>query len=324
MRPTTAIRHVLSAKQFRDHDLVRALFERANSIVTLCEEPEGRRGLRTLRGEILVIFFEERSTRTRISFELAAKKLGMDVAIIEDPQLSSMSKGESIDDTVRILTGYCPSVMAIRTKTDGFVSRMAGHFSTPMINAGDGTAEHPTQALLDLFTIQKEVGRLNDVHVAMVGDLRRGRTVHSLAYLMGSYPGTRFTFISPSNYRMKPGILEYCTENCVPFTETENLSAARAADVLYVTRVQSERPDGSSGAITTGAQFETPPYVVDPMFLKAMNENAIIMHPLPRLGELPPEVDTDPRVVCFRQAAYGLPIRMALLEWVMNGHHNGQ
>lgn len=266
-------------------------------------------GSNLLQGKILASLFYEPSTRTRLSFETAMQRLGGDVITADGLQFSSMYKGETIEDTM-MMAGQYADIICMRHPEQGSAERAANASPVPFINAGDGPGQHPTQALLDLFTIQKECKKMDGLTIAMVGDLKYGRTVHSLCYLLGLYDKINLIFISPKELVMPEKVTSYLTERNVPFTETEDLKDGQNADVLYVTRVQKER-------------FEDPKeyerlklkYIVDKEF--AAHSKAIIMHPLPRVGEITTDVDALPNAAYFRQAKNGVAVRMAILAMLL-------
>jgi aspartate carbamoyltransferase catalytic subunit len=255
------------------------------------------------------LFYEE-STRTRFSFETAMLRLGGSVISTENArQFSSVSKGETLEDTIRIMNGYA-DVIVMRHYESGAARRAADISRVPIINAGDGTGQHPTQAFLDLYTIQKELGHIDDISIAVVGDLANGRTVRSLCYLLAKYRNVRIYMVAPEVVRMREDIKEYLCRHDVWFREETDLRAiAPHIDVLYQTRIQKER----FGDRTEDYQAARGIYVVDRELLQTMKPDSIVMHPLPRVDEITTDVDGDPRAAYFRQAQNGLYIRMALL-----------
>lgn len=264
-----------------------------------------------LKGKILASLFYEPSTRTSSSFTSAMERLGGSVIPINEVRYSSVSKGESLPDTIRTLEAYA-DVIVLRHPETGAAALAAKYAHKPVINAGDGTGEHPTQALLDLFTIKAELGHLDGLTVTMLGDLKYGRTVHSLSRLLTLYHA-RLNYVSPEILRMPSEIIAEINEKGIPQKEYSNLEEALPmSDVLYVTRVQKER-------FTDPELYETVKnaYVITPETLKQAKENMIVMHPLPRVGEISMEVDDDPRAAYFRQMEYGLYVRMALLALVL-------
>ena len=264
-----------------------------------------------LKGKILANLFYEPSTRTSSSFTAAMERLGGSVIPINEVKYSSVSKGESLPDTVRTLECYA-DVIVIRHPEVGSAAQAAKAARKPVINAGDGIGEHPTQALLDAFTIKEEIGHLDGLTVTLLGDLKHGRTVHSLARLLSLYK-VKLNYVAPDILRMPAEQIDELKAKGVEQTEYTTLDQPLpATDVLYVTRVQKER-------FTDEAVYESVKgaYVIDPKVMKAAREHMIVMHPLPRVGEISPEFDDDPRAAYFRQMEYGLYVRMALLAMVL-------
>ncbi len=264
-----------------------------------------------LKGKIMASIFYEPSTRTSSSFLSAMSRLGGSVIPINNVQYSSVSKGESLPDTIRTLECYA-DVIVVRHPDVG-ASAMAAHYARkPVINAGDGVGEHPTQALLDLFTILEELCTVDGLTVTMLGDLKYGRTVHSLAHLLSLYE-VRLNYVSPDILRMPEEIRETIDRRGVPQAEHTDLESVMAeTDVLYITRVQKER-------FTDLIEYESVKnaYIIRPETLIPAKERMILMHPLPRVGEISMAVDDDPRAAYFRQMEYGLYVRMALLAMVL-------
>jgi aspartate carbamoyltransferase catalytic subunit len=228
-------------------------------------------------------------------------------------EFSSVSKGETLEDTIRILNGYA-DIIVMRHNEVGAARRAAAVSRVPVINAGDGAGQHPTQALLDLYTIAKEIGRIEGLHIAMVGDLAQGRTVRSLTYLLSKYQDVKIYFVAPSLLKMKEDILDHLRERKVWYAEeTELAKVLPEVDVVYQTRIQKER----FGDRIADYEQCRGVYVIDESCLRLMKPDAIIMHPLPRLDEIRMEVDNDPRAAYFRQAQNGLYVRMALLTLVL-------
>jgi len=302
-----ALFHVLEAQQF-NRELLADLFATAADL-------EKNLTPSLLHGKIMITLFYEPSTRTRLSFETAMLRLGGQVVSTENAaQFSSAAKGETLEDTIRVVSGY-GDVIVMRHFEEGAAFRASQVSSIPIINAGDGTGQHPTQALLDLYTIQKELGQIDDVTVAMVGDLANGRTVRSLAYLLSFYKNIRLFFVSPPNVRMRDDIKHHLAQHGVSFTESSSLEeVAPQIDVIYQTRIQRER-------FTSILEYEKTRgiYIITEDILHRMKPKAIIMHPLPRVDEISYEVDRDPRAAYFRQAHNGLFIRMALLKKILIG-----
>jgi aspartate carbamoyltransferase len=265
-----------------------------------------------LKGKILANLFYEPSTRTSSSFTAAMERLGGSVIPINEVKYSSVSKGESLPDTVRTLECYA-DVIVLRHPETGSAAIAAKAARKPVINAGDGVGEHPTQALLDTFTIMEELGRLDNLTVTMLGDLKYGRTVHSLARLLSVFSGIKLNYVSPDILRMPREVMDEVAEKGIPQAEYATLEKALPeTDVLYVTRVQKERfEDLAVYESVKGA------YVIDPGVMKAAKPDMAVMHPLPRVGEISPDFDDDPRAAYFRQMEYGLYVRMALLAMVL-------
>jgi aspartate carbamoyltransferase catalytic subunit len=270
---------------------------------------------RRLGGLIMATLFYEPSTRTRLSFESAMLRLGGAVIGTEAArEFSSVIKGETLEDTIRMVSAYA-DVIVLRHDEAGAAARAAAVADVPIVNAGDGPGEHPTQALLDLYTIDNELGRVEGLHVALCGDLRYGRTARSLALLLSLYPGVRITFVAPDVVQMGPDILALMAAREVPYTVTDSLlDTVHDVDVLYQTRIQKER--FSDPSEYDRARGETR---IDLAVMSRLPAGAIVMHPLPRVDEIDPAVDADPRAAYFRQARNGVVIRMALLEMLLAG-----
>ena len=265
-----------------------------------------------LKGKILANLFYEPSTRTSSSFTAAMERLGGSVIPINEVKYSSVSKGESLPDTIRTLECYA-DVIVLRHPETGSAAIAAKAARKPVINAGDGVGEHPTQALLDTFTIMEELGKLDNLTVTLLGDLKYGRTVHSLARLLSQFRDIKLNYVSPDILRMPKDVMEEVAEKKVPQAEYSSLDKVLpGTDVLYVTRVQKERfEDPADYDKVKGA------YVIDPGVMNAAKRDMIVMHPLPRVGEISPDFDDDPRAAYFRQMEYGLYVRMALLAMVL-------
>ncbi|BBI31142.1 aspartate carbamoyltransferase [Cohnella abietis] len=297
--------HVLGAKQFAKEELEQ-LFDEAQAM----EGIVARGGDRRHEGRIMTTLFFEASTRTRLSFESAMHRLGGSVIGTENAaQFSSAIKGETLEDTIRIISGYS-DVFVMRHTEIGAAQRAAKVSGIPVINAGDGAGEHPTQALLDAYTIRKEFGKIDGLKIAMVGDLAYGRTVHSLSYILANYQDVMIYYISPDNVRIPDNVKKYLDEKGIRYQETNDLdSVAGTIDVLYQTRIQKERFPSLEEYEKASGQF-----IVDAELLSRMRKDTIVLHPLPRAGEITEEVDSDPRAAYFRQAVNGLYIRMALID----------
>jgi aspartate carbamoyltransferase catalytic subunit len=302
-----APRHVLESQQF-SRALLDEIFDRADAM-----RADPRRVASRLQGRIMAALFYEPSTRTRLSFESAMLRLGGRTIGTENAhEFSSAAKGETLEDTVRIIAGYS-DVIVLRHNEEGAAARAAAVSDVPVINAGDGKGQHPTQALLDLYTIKDELGRVDGVRVAMVGDLANGRTARSLAYLLSKYKDVELWFVAPPEVRMGRDIKDHLDEHQVRWRETRDLDEVLPqVDVVYQTRIQKERfADEESYRAVRGI------YVVDQDTMGRLSPYAIVMHPLPRVDEIDPAIDSDPRAAYFRQARNGVQIRMALLDMVL-------
>lgn len=300
------IEHVLSARQY-DPDQLDRLFACTDAMRDALASRQGRRGLAGRHaGLVVATLFYEPSTRTRLSFESAAVRLGAGVISTENArEFSSAAKGETIQDTVRTIDRYA-DVLVMRHHETGAAEQAAAVSSVPIINAGDGKGEHPTQALLDMRTIKEERGRLNDLNVVIGGDLTHGRTARSLALLLSMYESNHIDFVSTPDLRMGDDIKSHLHETGTSFNETDDMYAAvREADVVYWTRLQKER---------LRDQNLRSEFTIGQAVLQVMPADAIIMHPLPRVGEIERCVDADPRAIYFDQVEHGLHTRMALLD----------
>ena len=307
MAVTTRLRHVIESQQF-SRTLLEDLFVRAEEI-----KREPHRFMGRLAGSVMAALFYEPSTRTRLSFEAAMLRLGGHTMGTDNArEFSSVSKGETLEDTIRIVAGYA-DVIVLRHHEEGAARRAAAVSDVPVINAGDGKGQHPTQALLALFTIRDEIGRVDGITVAMVGDLANGRTVRSLAYLLSKFRDVRLVFVAPPAVAMRDDIKAHLDENGVAWSEESDLGAVlQHVDVVYQTRIQKERFDSEDEYRQVRGV-----YVIGAEAMKALRPQAIVMHPLPRVDEITTEVDADPRAAYFRQARNGLHIRMALLDMVL-------
>ncbi len=266
-----------------------------------------------LAGRILATLFYEPSTRTRLSFEAAMLRLGGGVISTENArEFSSAAKGENIEDTTRIVEGYA-DVIAVRYHERGGAARAAAVASVPIINAGDGPGEHPTQALLDWFTLAREFGAVDGLRVALVGDLANGRAARSLAMLLALAQNVSLVFVSPPVTPMGTDVKAYLEARRVRWEETTDLRGVLPnVDAVYMTRVQKER-FGTDMDAYQAARI----YTFTPDLLALLPPRARILHPLPRVDEIAAEVDADPRAAYFRQAHNGMLVRMALLEWAL-------
>ena len=271
----------------------------------------GERRSQALEGRLLATLFFEPSTRTRLSFETAMHRLGGSVIGFADASGTSVVKGETLADTIRMAESYADAIV-LRHPHEGAAKLAADFSSKPVINAGDGAGQHPTQTLLDLFTIKMEKGEIADNNIVLVGDLKYGRTVHSLSYALSLF-GASITLVAPPSLQMPHEIVAHLKEMGGRFNQAESLeSVIPGADVLYVTRIQKERfPDPEEYRKVEGA------FRVDNALLANAKRNLIVMHPLPRVNEIAPEVDTGPHCRYFKQAFYGVPVRMALLSLIL-------
>ncbi len=264
-----------------------------------------------LSNRLVAVIFLEPSTRTRLSFETAILRLGARPITVADPKSSSASKGESLIDTARTVEGYVDCIVMRQPQTGG-AKQVADAVAIPVINGGDGSGQHPTQALLDLYTIQKERGGLEGLTVAMVGDLKYGRTVHSLSYALAPF-SPKYVYCSPEELKMPEAVTRDVRARGVPVEETADIRAAlKAADIVYMTRVQRERFEDP-------AQYERlkSSYILTRRLVEEAKPGLTVMHPLPRVDEIAGEVDALPGAAYFRQAHNGVFLRMALLAMVM-------
>jgi len=266
------------------------------------------------RGKILATLFYEPSTRTQMSFQTAMLRLGGKLIGFDDPGNSSVVKGESLKDTVRVVSGYS-DIIAMRHPYAGAAMAAAMYSRVPMVNAGDGGHLHPTQTLTDLVTLRQEKGTFSGLTVGLCGDLKNGRTVHSLIKAMARFPGNRFVLISTPGLGVPAYIKEYMTAAGCPWQETDNLAdAIPTLDVLYMTRIQKERFASEQEYIDQRGV-----YVLDAEKMKLGRVDLVVLHPLPRVDEITVEVDEDPRAKYFEQTEYGLYARMALIIRMLEG-----
>ena len=295
------MKHIIEAQQF---DL-----KNISKIFTIADTVEKVKGA-PLKGKIMASLFYEPSTRTRFSFESAMIRLGGSVITTENAkEFSSDTKGETLEDTIRVINNYA-DVIVLRHFEEGSSERASLVSQIPIVNAGDGIGQHPTQALLDLYTIKKELGYIDGVTIAMVGDLKNGRTIRSLAYLLGKYRKIKIYFVSPKELRVGEDIKEYLSKHGVNYEEIQNLeSVISTVDVLYQTRIQKERFVKKTDYLKFRGCYQ-----IDNKAVEKMKSESIVMHPLPRVDEILPEVDSSSKAVYFKQAKYGLLVRMALLK----------
>ena len=300
------LRHVIESQQFTV-PLLLELFDRAR----VMERVVAKGGTLDYQHKIMATLFYQPSTRTRISFEAAMHRLGGRVCSTEEAKtFSSEVEGEQLEDTIRIISGYT-DVIVLRHSEMGGAARAAAVSSVPVINAGDGSGgQHPTQALLDLYTVFRERRTLDGLTIAMVGELERGRTVRSLAYLLSKFDRVKMYFVSPPEVQMRQDILEHLNEHNVWYTQETSIDKViDAVDVVYVTQIRPGRMQD---------QEKIQKFFMDASVLRRMKPNAMILHPLPRTLELDKAVDHDPRAFYFQQATNGLYVRMALLTMVLD------
>ncbi|MCL5948862.1 MAG: aspartate carbamoyltransferase [Candidatus Bathyarchaeota archaeon] len=297
-------RDIISIEDFSQQEI--------NHILDVSKAMEllAKTGSDMLKGKILATLFYEPSTRTRLSFETAMLKLGGGNIGFAEPEIASVHKGENLADTIRTVENYA-DIIALRHSLEGAAKLAAEVSKVPIINGGTGAQEHPTQAFIDLYTMRKEKGKIDGLKVALVGDLRYGRTVHSLAYALALY-NIELYLVSPETLRMRKDVLQ-TIKSKISVTENANLETIiPQIDVLYVTRIQKERfPDAAEYAKVKGA------YKIDLKTLKNAKKDMIILHPLPRVDEIAAEVDATPQAKYFQQVWNGIVVRMALLALVL-------
>lgn len=302
--------HLIESQQFTK-ELLFSLFKEADDI-----RVSPKKYAHELNGKILATLFYEPSTRTRLSFETAMLRLGGQVISTENAkEFSSAIKGESMEDTIRVVSKYADCIV-MRHYEEGVAKRASEVSHIPIINAGDGKGQHPTQALLDLYTIYRELGKVEGIKIAMVGDLSSGRTVRSLCYLLGKFLDIEVIFVSPENLKMKDDIKEYLTKHKIKFSEKNNLNEILPiADIIYMTRIQKERISIEDYEKAKGK------FIINENNIGLIRANSRIMHPLPHVEEidLPIKIENEEaRVAYFRQSENGLYIRMALLREMIN------
>jgi len=278
--------------------------------ITNAMEPVARSSSDMLRGRILATLFFEPSTRTRLSFEAAMHKLGGSAIGFAEAEIASVKKGENLADTIRVVENYS-DIIALRHPLEG-AARLAAEFAeVPIINAGSGAEEHPTQALLDIYTVWRELKRIDGLNIALVGDLRYGRTVHSLAYALSLYD-VKLHLVSPESLRMRREVLDTIKERIKVVEKRTIDEVIPKLDVLYMTRIQKERfPDAAEYAKVKGS------YKVDLQLLENAKKDMVILHPLPRIDEIAAEVDATPHARYFQQVWNGIVTRMALLALIL-------
>lgn len=304
--------HILSVDQF-NKEFLNSFFTKVLDFKKKYQTTEGKEYLSKLQQKKqMCSFFFEPSTRTRISFELAAQRLGMGVVSTADANVSSIKKGETLEDTIKLISNYGFDVIVMRHGETGAADRAAKVSEIPIINAGDGKGEHPTQALLDMYTMWEKFGRLNNLVVSVGGDLANGRTIRSLAKILSKYKGNKINFVSSEELKVGNDIKQFLEKTETKFEETEDMDEAlKQSDVIYWTRIQKER--------MTNPEITGQRYIIDGSKLNIIPEESIIMHPLPRVDEITADVDNDLKAYYFRQAENGLYVRIALLDTVLNG-----
>ena len=297
---------VISIKDFQKKD-INFILEEAENLEKVAKSEESSEAL---SGKILGMMFFEPSTRTRLSFETGMKRLGGNCVGFSGSAVSSVSKGESLADTSKMFEGYSDAFV-IRHSLEGVAKFISDIVDVPVINAGDGAGQHPTQTLLDLYTIKRQFDRIKGLNIALVGDLKYGRTVHSLAYALGMFDA-QMSFVSPDELKMPREILHDLKKNNEKFHETNNLrDVIGDVDVLYITRIQKERfPDDNEYSKIKKT------YLIDNDLIKG--KDLIVMHPLPRLDEISTDIDNTKYNKYFEQAFYGVPVRMAILKNIIN------
>ncbi len=309
-------RDVVSSRDFTRQE-IEHLFALAAEM-----ERHGEEYRDTLRNKKVALVFVEPSTRTFQSFLAATRALGGEAVPMADPSMSAMAKGETLHDTVKMLEGYGVDCIVLRHPSRGAAKYAAEMASIPVINAGSGSQEHPTQSMIDLYTILRRRGSIDGVSIGAIGDLRFSRTIPSLSYLASLFSGVSLYFMAPSALQVRPEVELFLKERNIKYKRIEETSeiaeTLREIDVLYVTRLQKERfPDPSEYEKLRGS------YIVNRELLSHARSDIGVMHPLPRVDELSPEIDSTPNAWYFDQAKYGLPLRMALLYLILGGESSG-
>ena len=303
------LKNIISIKDFERED-VEYILDEAEKLEDIAQSKEVSD---ELKGKLLGLMFFEPSTRTKISFETAMKRLGGDCIGFENSTSSSVSKGESIADTAKMFEGYSDALV-IRHELEGVSKFISGIVDVPVINAGDGAGQHPTQTLLDLYTIRKEIGEIDNLNIALIGDLKFGRTVHSLANALGLFKNIKIYLVSPPELKMPQEILIDLNKTNVEYEEVSNIeSVIDDVNVLYVTRIQKERfADIEEYQKIKGA------YIINKKMLDG--KDLIVMHPLPRIDEIASDVDNTKYNKYFTQAANAVPVRMAILKTLIKNN----
>ena len=303
------LKNIISIKDFKRED-VDYILDEAEKLEDIAKSREVSQ---ELKGKILGLMFFEPSTRTKLSFETAIKRLGGDCIGFENTKTSSLSKGESIADTAKMFEGYSDALV-IRHELEGVSKFISDIVDIPVINAGDGAGQHPTQTLLDLYTIRKEIGKIDDLKIALIGDLKFGRTVHSLSNALGLYNNIRIYLVSPDELKMPQEILHDLSKTNISYEDVSTIDEIiDDVDVLYVTRIQKERfADADDYLKIKGA------YIVNKKMLEG--KDLIVMHPLPRIDEINGDVDDTKYNKYFTQAANAVPVRMAILKTLIENN----
>jgi aspartate carbamoyltransferase catalytic subunit len=301
------MKHILTGKQFADRATLDKIFSLARQLELADKKGEKSK---LLLGKVVATIFYETSTRTRLSFESAALRLGAGVITVADPKTSSASKGESLEDAVKVISGYS-DIVVLRHPENGAAEIASKVSLVPVINAGDGASEHPTQALLDLYSIQKELGKIDGLKIAFMSDLRFQRNVHSLVPIFTLFKNLQLYFIGPKELRLPDMYKQQLIDGGIKFEELDSIDGVLPdIDVLYVGRVFKERFSDESEYERLKKSF-----FVDKNTLAKMKKESIILHVMPRIYEIDKEIDADPRAAYFRQAQNGLYVRMALLAY---------
>jgi len=309
----------LFAQQF-SRALLEHLFKTADALRAATRKKEGADHVaRLLSHKRAMLYFAQPSTRTFMSFLNACHVLGIKTSEIRDSSTSSEVKGETPEDTVRTFSSYVDMII-MRHPAPGFVEKTAWLMNrtgrpVPIVSGGSGKDQHPTQALLDVYTLHRSfAGELDGKHIVMVGDLKRGRTVRSLTYLMKNYKNVSLSFVSPKEFRMETDILDFLRRHNIPFTETEDfLGVMKTADAIYMTRIQDEHDKSGE---SKGVDYS--PFYFKKEHLKVIKRGCVIMHPLPRRHEIEVTVDEDPRAVFWRQERNGMWARAALMAYIFS------
>ena len=303
------LKHIISIKDFERED-IEYLLDEASKLENIAKSKEVSE---ELKGKLLGLMFFEPSTRTKLSFETAMKRLGGECIGFENSGSSSVSKGESIADTAKMFEGYSDALV-IRHELEGVSKFISDIVDVPVINAGDGAGQHPTQTLLDLYTIRNEIGHIDDLKIALIGDLKFGRTVHSLSNALGLFDNVKIYLVSPPELKMPQEVLHDISKTNVEYVEVDNIEEIiDDVDVLYVTRIQKER----FGDIDDYLKIKGA-YIVNKKMIEG--KDLIVMHPLPRIDEIDANVDNTKYNKYFTQAANAVPVRMAILKTLIENN----